>query len=507
MEKDNFDLVLAIPCEALKSNKKKAKIPLEIALSSLDKSNDNPVICGNTAQEIKNIKYDNKSNLLGYSKIFCEQIEKHSSYELLFTEENSNIKTVRSPLLFGQVILYEDEIENEIAETFIPHGCYNFFCVQSKLTIDAGKYFKNDSFNIVYFVVPDINYQDLTLLMDQSHELWCNINGQCYATVNDKKSHIIFSEYLSKIGYKYLGKIYHIVFSDFKQFKAMGKNNNKLFNILAVEAYKEDDIYSHQIELSKNTDEYEIMEQGNNRNINLIKKIKFFDAFNMYSSYEAYASIYSYYYVIKEDKKDIFYNRIAPDRDNEDFSSEANILCILETEIFKITACLVLNKKINEQIKNKPTMPEIKEMFTSFINTRPLFEKMNYYYLGAQKEADFIYTQFRIGDIIADYDRKRELLKNYSEVSNSITVNRNSKVIQFIGMLFTFISGFSILSYLSRMAFDNEKTLNFDIGYIIPAIVFIIIVIICIPKNGFKKLLKKISIFIKLQKKQRQGGT
>jgi GNAT superfamily N-acetyltransferase len=482
-----FDLVLAIPCETVKNNKRKPGNTLDTALLTLENFVNSSVKCGNTEKMIENVIYDNKSNLLNYAKIFCEQIKEHSDYELIFNNEDNNIKIERMPLLFGQVILYKDEKTNK----FNPKCCYNFFCICSELTIF-------DTFNIIYFVVPDIKYQDLTLLMDQSHKIWCNINGE---NRYDSDNLIILTDYLANIGYKYLEKIYHIVFSDLNQFKIItdnGGNNNKIFNILAAEAYKED--FFHQIELSENTDEYIILSQGNTKDIRLTKKERFFASFNMYSSYDAYASLYTYYFVIKDvyNKKDIFYDRIAPDETDEGFSSEANVLFILEIEIFKITAGLVLSKRINEQINN-PNMKAIQEMYKSFINSRPLFEKLNYRYLGAQKVADFIYDQFRIGDIIADYDHKKELLRNYSEVTNSIITNNNSKILQFIGMIFTFISGFSMLSHISAILFDDETILEWEMDFIIPSIIFGIILLLFIPKP--KKLKNYIlRILIKLKK-------
>jgi N-acetylglutamate synthase-like GNAT family acetyltransferase len=418
---DNFDLVLAIPCDAVKKS-----CDASTASTSFSKLSDNPLECEGKKLMIENVGYDNKSKLWDRAKTFCEQIKRHCDYELITSDI---IETIRIPLLYGQIIVREDEINDE----FIPRCCYNFFCVHSKLIIDKNSSFKNNAFDIIYFIVPDINYQDLTLLLDKSHELWCNIDGKYIdpKCTNLEKNQLVLTNYLSNIGYESLGKIYHIVFSDFNQFEMIKKDvdNNKLFNILAIESYKDKEIYCHQIKSQEDADKY------------------FFDSYAMYNSYEAYASVYSYYYIIKEkEQKDNFYNRMTPENE-EDFSSEANILFVLETEIYKITACLVLNRRINEQIKNHD-IKEIQKMFESFINTRPLFEKLNYYYLGAQKEADFIYKQFRISDIIADYDRKRELLKSYTEVTNSITTNTNSKAIQIIGIILAFISACSALSPL-----------------------------------------------------------
>jgi hypothetical protein len=457
---DNFDVILAIPCDKLR----RALDVSAVVSSSLETFSDNPVQCGGTELAIKNVAHDNNSKVRELAEIFCEQIEEHGAYELIFNDlndKNSNISTKRTPLAFGQVILYEDKKNIK----FIPRSCYNFFCVLSELTVNR------DSFYIIYFVVPDINYQDLTLLMDQSHELWCNINGNA-------DSHLVLADYLHESGYKHFGKIYRIVFSDSNQFKIITGNENKakLFNILAAEEYKSTELFSHQIELSENTKE------------------KFFDDYNMYCSYKAYASIYSYYYVINDEDKDIFSKRIAPDETDEGFSSEANILFVLETELFKITACLALSKKINEQIHN-PDMREIQKMFKSFINTKPLFEKLNYRYLGAQKEADFIYKQFRIGGIIADYDNKRELLAGYCEVTNSINTNKNAKIINCIGILFTFIAGWDRLLNISHILFDDKNTVEWNIDLIIPIGVFLIIIGIIIkiiePIKAFKSYAKK----------------
>jgi hypothetical protein len=499
---DNFDLVLAIPCETVKSRKRKPGNILdisaiapsyladiaddkssclkEIAASYLQASGGRTVKCGETELAIKNAAYDNTSNLMELAEIFCKQIEDHGKYELI---SNDKIRTKRAPLLFGQVILYKDEKNDE----YRPECCYNFFCAASEATIN-----KDNAFTIIYFVVPDINYNDLTLLIDQSYELWCNIKG------NAEDSRIFLTDYLDGIGYKYFGKIYRIVFSDVNQFKTITEDEGgktKLFNILASETYKSKEQYCHQLELSENTDEYSFSCQGNTADVSVIKREKFFDGYSMYSSYKAYASIYSYYYIINEEGKDIFRKRIAPDKDNENFSSEANILFVLETELFKISAGLALSRKINEQINN-PNMREIQEMFRSFINTRPLFEKLTYCYLGAQKEADFIYKQFRIDDILTDYTRKRELLKSYSEVTTSITENNNSKLLNCIVVLFTLITGFDRLSNISHVIFDKEKTITWDIDYILPTIVSLIIIGIIIkiidPLKHFKKLIKSL---------------
>lgn len=483
---DNFDLVLAIPCKHLKEKRNRSRSNLNsIASSSLEKFSDGRLLkCGEKEMEIKNFDYDNKKNLEKNARIFCEQIEEHGKYELVYNDDSGKIETKRTPLVYGQVIIYKDEKNDD----YIPECCYNFFAVLSKLTLGKASSEK-DAFNLIYFVIPNINYHDLTLLMDQSHEIWCNIGGKYYGETEG-----FFKTYLTAIGYKYLGKIYRIVFSDLHQFEMITKDNkSKLFNILASEEYKNEDEFCHQIELSESTDEYSFSYQGDTNDVNLTKKERFFDDYTMYSSYNAYASIYSYYYVIKEKDKDSFYKRIAPDTNNANFSSEANILFVLETEISKITASIVLSEEINEQIDNAD-MVEIQKMFKSFIKARPLFEKLNYCYLGAQKEADFIYKQFRISDVLADYDRKRELLKSYSEVTSSITANKNAKILNCIGILFTFIGGWDLLSSISKILFDNEKTVVWNEGLIIPVIGSLIIIGIILkisdPVKPLKRFLK-----------------
>jgi hypothetical protein len=504
MKDDNFDLILAIPCKSVKTKQDRSKSfslsPASKVLSYLGglcdsplkyrmKYNNGKIIKDKDGKEIvkdlivKNAAGKEKINLLKGSVAFCRQIKKHGKYELVYNDESGNLKTERKPLLFGQVILYKDDINSR----FNPECSYNFFAVISELSVKGESFSENNAVYIIYFVVPDINYHDLTLLMDQSHDLWCNIKGNI-------DSNTIFTDYLEDIGYKYLGKIYRIVFSDINQFKAITRDDNtKLFNILATEVIKEEDGYSHQIELSENSNEYVFSRQGNVEDITLIKKEKFFDDYNMYSSYRAYASIYSYYYIINEEDKDSFYKRMMPDENNENFSSGANILFVLETEIFKIGACLVASDKINQQI-NINDMAEVQKMFKHFISMRPLFEKVNYRYLGAQKEADFIYKQFRIGDILADYDRKRELLKNYCEVTNSISLNKNSKILNCIGIIFTFIAGWDRLSAVSKILFDNENTVIWNEELIIPAvfslIIIVIIIKIIVPVKYFKRLFK-----------------
>jgi hypothetical protein len=481
MKDDNFDLVLAIPCDHIKVKKN----IISGAESSFEKYSDDPIIFERKMLENRNTIYDNKSNLLKYAKVFCEEIKKHSEYEMVYNDissKSSSITTTKKPLTFGQVIIYEDVIDNK----FIPYCCYNFFAVLSELTItvrkEYGKY-GHHTFHIVYLVVPDINYHDLTLLMDQSHELWCNIGGN----IDD---HLVFSEYLRNEGYNSLGKIYRIIFSDMNQFEAIKDDETKLFNILAAEEYKNKEDYTHQIELSENTDEYIYSSHGKNRKFIFAKKEKFYDDYNMYSSYKAYASLYSYYYIINEENNDLFHKRIESNIENENFSSEANILFVLENEIFKITVCLVSNIEINEQINN-PDMVEIQNMFGNFINTRPLFEKLNYRYLGAQKEADFIYKQFRIDDILDDYDCKRELLRNYCEVTTSVISNKNSKILNCIGLIFAFIAGWDRLAFISKLVFDETHMVTWDYDLIIPVIVSILIIVILIRNIQPIKMIKR----------------
>jgi GNAT superfamily N-acetyltransferase len=493
---DNFDLIFAIPCGS--TNEKRFK---PTANSFLEEFSEDSLTYKGTKLKIKNAVYDNKFFLPKNADIFCEQMGEHSKYELISSDESSMIKIERNPLAFGQVILYKDELyEDDLNEEYIPLCCYNFFIVLSKLSIIKSSAknessINNHNFNIIYFVVPDINYHDLTLLMDQSHNLWCNFKGNIDSQTD-------FTDYLDDtFGYKYFGKIYNIIFSDENQFKAIINDDKlKLFNILASEEYKSKESYVHQIELSENTEEYIYSEadQETSKIFTLTKKAKFYDDYNMYNSYSAYASIYSYYYVIKEKGKYSFYERISPDKNNENFSSEANILFILENELFKITACLVSSMEIYKQI-NDPDMKDIRNMFKRFINTRPLFEKLNYRYLGAQKEADFIYKQFRINDIFDDYDRKRELLKSYCEVHTSIKLNRNSKILNWIGVIFALIAIWDTLELFSRVLFDEHKIILNKNELIIPGVVGLLIVVVGIILNI--QPVKYINKFINLIKK------
>jgi hypothetical protein len=485
MKEDNFDLVLAIPCNCI--NGKNAFS--SIAEPSLAHYSDDPLKINDTEWESKNRVHDNKSNILRLAHVFCDEIKKHGEYELVFNDiatKSSSITSVRKPLAIGQVIIYEDVIDDK----FIPYCCYNFFAAISELSITVRKEFQKDdnhTFYIAYLVVPDITYHDLTLLMDQSHELWCNIGGN----VND---HTIFSTYLHNVGYNPLGKIYRIVFSDMHQFEAIQDDEAKLFNILAAEEYKSREEYTHQIQLSEDTDEYIFSSQGKTKNFIFAKKEKFFDDYNMYSSYSAYASLYSYYYIINEEDNDLFHKRIEPNEENENFSAEANILFVLENEIFKITVCSVSSIEINEQINN-PDMVEIQNMFKNFINTRPLFEKLNYRYLGAQKEADFIYKQFRIGDILDDYDSKRGLLKDYCEVTTAVISNMNSKILNCIGLIFAFIAGWDSLAFISKVLFDDEHVIVWNHELIVPIIVSVVVIVILAiniqPIKYIQRLIKR----------------
>lgn len=485
MKDDNFDLVLAIPCHSKKEKVIGSKVE-KFSESFSDNFLKNEI----SKLNILNADYS-ESDLLKYANIFCEAIKHHGEYELIFNEDKNSITTERKPLAFGQVILYEDNMEDIISGEKNPICRYNFFAVLSELSINKSSvkkdsFFDTHTFNIIYFVVPDINYHNLTLLMDLSHELWCNIGGKIEPD---------FMAYLNNtFGYNYFGKIYYIMFSDSNQFSAIIKDDeHKLFNLLASEEYKNKDEFSHQLELSKSTTEYIL----NDKKFSLTKKEKFFDDYTMYKSYNAFASLYSYYYVINEEDKDSFEKRITPDPKN-DFSSEGNILFVLENEIFKITACLVSSKEINEQINN-PKMEEIKNMFRHFINTRPLFEKLNYRYLGAQKEADFIYKQFRISDMLADYDRKRELLKNYCEVNDSIISKRSTIILSLMGLLFALITGWD--KFLSIWEKIINKNVIWDKELIIPIFILLfvigIIAYIIQPvkriKNFLRNRLKRVS--------------
>jgi hypothetical protein len=294
---DNFDLVLAIPCMAIEDKKGKSK---STSKSSLDKESflkgfsDDPIICNGKQLMIKNAAHDNKSNLFDRAKLFCDQIEEHGDKELVLTDEYDNISTERTPLVCGQVILYEDE---KVEDDCSPESCYNFFCVYSELTINAADPSICDAFYIIYLVVPDISYQDLTLLIDQAHNLWCVIERKAEPRTS-------LPAFLKSKDYKYLGKIYRIIFSDYNQFNMITEGEKgedgkkKLYNILASEAYKEKDENPHQIKLSEHTNDYLLSYKGEKHGIRVDQKERFFDDYTMYASYQAYASIYSYYYII-----------------------------------------------------------------------------------------------------------------------------------------------------------------------------------------------------------------
>jgi hypothetical protein len=126
-----------------------------------------------------------------------------------------------------------------------------------------------------------------------------------------------------------------------------------------------------------------------------------------------------------------------------------------------------------------------------------LFERLNYRYLGAQKEANFIYKQFRIDDIMADYDKKRELLKIYNEVTSSISVRRNSRILNSIGLLFTFMFGYKYI--LTIISTTSQK--SFDTDIIIQTVIIIVMGGIMIkfirPINALKNLARNIKRKIK----------
>lgn len=549
MKTDTFDLVLAIPCAVSHKSKKNIRkhvragkllhdvesrfknIIRKLPLSDQDKEKyydyfdkkyksilskpfplrskrekDDLLILATGLASLEELK-DDKLHLLHYAKVFCKQLEEHSNYELIFNDNNSNIKTERTPILFGQALLYDDDKNSKFEQIC----SYNFFCVLSELTIDKDKSFKNDAFNIIYFVVPNIGYDDLTLLMDQSHEIWCDIPGfNAEAIVLDtykqrqseklgqgEPYHLILTDFLASIGYSYFGKMYRIVFSDEKQFELI-KDTNKIFNLMASEYFADSDCTDHQITLSETNSEYTLHRKNHSTQFKLARKEKFFEDFNMYTSYKAYASLYSYYYIISEaESKPDFWHRISPDANNQDFSSEANILFILETEIFKITACLVLSKDINEQMKF-PDMGEIEIMFKRFISTKPLFEKLQYRYLGAQKEADFIFKQFQIDGIFAEYDKSKDLLKNYAEVANSIRANKNSKILNFIGVIFTFMAGYGFLDSIQKnmSAFKPhiKPCMEALKAHWLPVSVLVLIILIFIKPLGrcFRKFIDRI---------------
>lgn len=136
------------------------------------------------------------------------------------------------------------------------------------MTIDKDESFKNDAFNIIYFVVPNITYDDLTLLMDQSHEVLCKIYGTSIdSLILDKYNqpaieqpketgayHVLLSDYLASIGYVSFRKIYRIIFSDEKKFDLIKNDNEKFLNLLASKDYKDPETeYAHRLALSRQT--------------------------------------------------------------------------------------------------------------------------------------------------------------------------------------------------------------------------------------------------------------
>lgn len=224
---------------------------------------------------------DDNMHLLHYAKVFCKQLEEHSNYELIFNDNNSNIKTERTPILFGQARLYDDDKNSKFEQIC----SYNFFCVLSELTIDKDKSFKNDAFNIIYFVVPNIGYDDLTLLMDQSHEIWCDIpvfdaKSMVLDTYKQRQAeklgkgepyHLILTDFFASIGYSYFGKMYRIVFSDEKQFELI-KDSNKIFNLMASEYFADSDCTDHQITLSETNSEYTLHRKNHSTPFRLQKR-------------------------------------------------------------------------------------------------------------------------------------------------------------------------------------------------------------------------------------------
>ena len=126
------------------------------------------------------------------------------------------------------------------------------------------------------------------------------------------------------------------MFSDEKQFDLI-KDTNKIFYLMSSEYFADSDCTDHQITLSETNSEYTLHRKNHSTSFKLARKEKFFEDFNIYTSYKTYASLYSYYYIISEtEPKPNFWHRICPDANNQDFSSEASILFILETEVFKI---------------------------------------------------------------------------------------------------------------------------------------------------------------------------
>ena len=292
----------------------------------------------------------------------------------------------------------------------------------------------------------------------------------------------MLTDCLASIGYVSLGKIYRIIFSDAERFGIIRNDNEKLLYLMASEYFTEHEREcAHRLALPTTDTQYEL-HQGDRsrpRQFTLAKTEKFFEDFSMYKSYRAFASLYSYYYVIMEDEKKNFRQRILPDECHQDFSSEANILFVLETELFKVTACLAMSRDINEQMKY-PDMHEIKAMFRRFISTKPLFEKLHYRYLGAQKEADFIFKQFQIGNILAEYDKSKEVLRNYAEVATAISTSRSSKVLAFIGTVFTFMTVCDKLDIVPGVIASMKKIKETIFAHPVPTVVLAIIILMFI---------------------------
>ncbi|MDE5614213.1 MAG: hypothetical protein K2I74_06145 [Treponemataceae bacterium] len=143
-------------------------------------------------------------------------------------------------------------------------------------------------------------------------------------------------------------------------------------------------------------------------------------------------------------------------------------------------------------------MGEIEIMFKRFISTKPLFEKLQYRYLGAQKEADFIFKQFQINSIFAEYEKSKEVLKNYAEVANSIRANKNSKILAFIGTVFTFITVCRTLDNIPKnmSAFKPhvKSCMEAIKAHWLPVLVFVLIILVFITPLGrcFQKFIDRI---------------
>ena len=81
---------------------------------------------------------------------------------------------------------------------------------------------------------------------------------------------------------------------------------------------------------------------------------------------------------------------------------------------------------------------------------------------------------------LAEYDKSKEPLKNYSEVANSISANRNSKILTFIGTIFTFMAGCTILDNIPGVISSIKTSVK---AHPVPSIVLGIIVLIYWQEN------------------------